>query len=140
MNLANTIAARSLVQIKSAVENKVTKVGAGYVHRPNTEYRCKDCLLFIPGSQQCALFRPQDVVKASGTCIYWANGTPMMGIKPQGAYTPKEAGYTEASNGTLCRRCRFFDGPYCKKVDEKSPGDDPGKIHPEACCANQEPK
>lgn len=135
----------SIIQLTAAgatpKPSKVTKVGAGYVHHAGSDYRCRECWKFIPATNQCAEFRSQDTAKPHGTCTYWAFGKPVAGLKPSGAFTPAELGYTEDPNGTKCIRCKYFDSKgYCQKVDESSPGDDPGKITPGACCANQTPK
>lgn len=128
-----------MFEILSAA-NKVTKVGAGYVHKEGTEYRCKDCWDFDPVAERCASHGVSDAIKDNGTCTYWRQGRPTAGLRITGALTKQESGYTEDPNGTLCRRCRFFFKGDCEKVDKNSPGDDKGQIHPMACCGNQLPR
>jgi hypothetical protein len=123
---------------------KVTKNGATYVFRHDTDYRCEDCWKWLPDTEQCLEFRPQDVVKAHGYCSYWSFGEPgMIDAEPTGSYLPEELGYSEDPHGTQCHRCIYKnpgDDTYCHRVDESSPGDTPGQIHPNGCCANQEPR
>lgn len=123
-----------VTEIAPAVNsNKVTKVGAGYVYVKGTDYRCGDCWKFIKSTQQCAELASSDTVKSNGTCILWSYGASKPGMKPTGAYTKAEVGYTENPNGTLCRRCEYFNGAdACQKVE--------GAINPHACCSNQEPR
>lgn len=123
-----------------AAENKVTKVGAGYVHKDGVDYRCRECWDFDSIAQRCASHGPTDVIKPNGTCTYWRHGIPTPGLAIAGSITKQESGYTEDPNGTLCRRCKFFFKGDCEKVNKNSPGDDPGQIHPMACCANQTPR
>lgn len=127
--------------LQAEATTKIPKVAVGYVYRYGTDYRCKDCWKFIPKTQQCAEYGKTDTARANGYCILWAFGTPKPGLVPTGAYTPLETGYGEKVNGTKCYRCgNFIQGDLCKRVDEKSPGDTPGKIDPNACCQAQYPK
>jgi hypothetical protein len=119
----------------------VTKVGAGYIHIQGTDYRCSDCSLFIPGTRRCAAHGKNDLIRANGYCIEFLYGAPNNDLVPIGSVTKLQSGYGEDVDGTKCYRCRFFNGKIeCSKVDRNSPGDNPGKIHPDACCANQQPK
>ena len=113
---------------------RISKVGAGYVYRKGTEYRCKDCWKYRPGDERCMELGAGDVVRPNGYCILWSKGEPTVGEMDEiGAYTPAEVGYGEKANGTLCRRCEHFDGASkCELVE--------GVILPGACCDNQEPK
>jgi hypothetical protein len=111
---------------------KISKVGAGYVERRGSDYRCRECWLFIPGKQRCATLGQADVVRPNGYCIYWEKGTPQAGLKPMGSYTKLEAGYGELPNGTLCRRCEHFDGRSACSIVA-------GTIAAGGCCNNQEP-
>jgi hypothetical protein len=131
-----------MIQIGAvAAPAKVTKEGAGYIHRDGTDYRCRDCVLFIPKSKRCAIHRNEDLIQPNGYCTQWAEGKPQPGLVPLGCYTPKETGYGELRNGTKCVRCVFFNGSNdCKRVNKDSSGDDPGSINPNACCANQQPR
>lgn len=122
---------------------KVSKLGAGYVKRDGTDYRCIDCWKFIPETERCAEAHEHETARPFGSCINWAQGPAVPGLKPRGAYTLEELGYTEDRNGTKCKRCRFYDieaKNYCHVVDENSEGDTPGIIDPNACCDNQEPR
>ena len=112
---------------------RISKVGAGYVYRKGTEYRCKDCWKYLPKFERCQELSDSAVVKPNGYCILWSEGKPDNDGWVSGAYTPAEVGYGEKTNGTLCRRCEHFDGASkCELVE--------GVILPGACCDNQEPK
>jgi hypothetical protein len=121
----------SLVHIRGGY-HKISKVGAGYVFRPGTEYRCKDCWKFIPGSEQCAEIASIREIKPGGYCILWSKGEPRH-QQVFGNYTVEEVGYGELPNGTLCRRCEHFDGAHSCEIVE-------GEIKHGACCDNQQPK
>ena len=124
---------KDLVSISSSSYVKITKIGAGYVERQGTDYRCSDCWIFIPDKQRCGTFGANDVVKPSGYCVYWEFGKPLVGIRPMNSYTPAQAGYGEKVNGTKCQRCKHSDGKgNCEIVE--------GPIKPNGCCNNQSPK
>lgn len=139
---ARIVRMADIIQIGAlAAPAKVPKTAAGYIHRNNTDYRCKDCTLFIPGKKRCAFHGPADLIHPNGYCIYWGEGKPKPMLVTWGCYTLKESGYGELRNGTLCVRCVFFNGTDdCKRVDRNSDGDDPGRIDPHGCCANQTPR
>lgn len=123
-----------------AATGKISKLGAGYVHKDGTDYRCKDCISLIPQRRKCEVHSIQDTTLPNGYCIQWVYGKPK-GVKPLGCVTPLESGYGELKNGTKCIRCAHFNGrDDCDLVDKESPGDDPYMIHPQACCDNQTPK
>jgi hypothetical protein len=129
----------------AAVPVKVTKEGSAYVHKEGTDYRCRDCVLFMPDKKRCAIHGVSDLIQPGGYCTYWVQGKPRRGINMLGApwesVTPKESGYGELKNGTKCARCVFFNGSDdCRRVDKNSVGDDPGKISPQGCCDNQSPR
>ena len=112
---------------------RISKVGAGYVYRKGTEYRCKDCWKYIKETGECGELAPDQHVKPNGYCILWSQGGNAQNFYTHGDYTPAEVGYGEKTNGTLCRRCEHFDGASkCELVE--------GVILPGACCDNQEPK
>lgn len=127
-----------LVQITPTIfDNKVTKVGAGYVEQRGTNYRCGDCTKFIRNTKQCAELLPENRVNSNGYCTLWSYGDPRRDQKPTGAWTKEEVGYGEKADGTLCKKCEYFDGPAdgrgaCQKVK--------GLIAAWACCNNQSPK
>lgn len=125
-----------------APSKKISKVSVGYIHRRGSDYRCRECLLFIPDSERCFIHGPGIEIKSNGYCIYWVKGQPFPGLTPKGSVSKKESGYGEDPNGTTCQKCEYFlsDKADCQVVDKDSDGDDPGSIHPDACCANQDPK
>lgn len=125
---------------QGSTTSKVTKAAAGYVYRAGTDYRCVECWKFVEPSRRCLSHGVQDVIAAKGYCTYWEQGKPVSAGQPRGSLSKIESGYGELANGTKCRRCINFDGPYCKRVDEKSPGDTPGRIDPDGCCSLQEPR
>lgn len=113
---------------------QISKIGAGYVYRAGTDYRCKDCWKFIAKTGECSEIEPSKEIKPEGYCILWSEGKPAYAAGlHSGNYTPEEVGYGEDPNGTLCRRCKHFDGSSrCEIVK--------GEIKFGACCDNQEPK
>jgi len=119
---------------------KLLKSQAGYIHRPSTDYRCEDCPHFVPENAGCAIHKPSELIQARGYCTYWVYGRPAgLEAGSLGQLTCLESAYGEDPNGTQCFRCTNFDDGDCKKVDEKSPGDDPGKIARNGCCNVQTP-
>lgn len=124
---------------------KIPKTSVLYLHRTGTRYRCKDCLMFISDTQRCTIHGEGDLIKAEGYCTYWVKGKPQTQSdhhKPMGSVSKLESGYGEDPKGTQCQNCEYFlpDASDCRVVDKDSAGDDVGKIHPMACCSNQEPR
>ena len=121
---------------------KIAKVSVGYIHRRGSDYRCKGCVMFIPDIERCLIHGEDQIIRAIGYCVYWAKGKPFPGLKPMGSVSKLESGYGEDPNGTTCAKCEYFleATSDCQKVDRNSPGDDPGRIDPGACCGNQDPK
>jgi len=121
---------------------KVSKQGALYIHRTNTDYRCKDCIMFIPSMERCWIHSDIQVIKPNGTCGYFVKGKPQPNLKPLSLVSAKESGYIEFKSEGGCDGCEYFSSfkRDCQVVDKDSPGDDPGEIHPKACCANFEEK
>lgn len=128
-------------QVKASTSGKITKVGAGYLHVLETDYRCSDCWKFIPETSRCAELGISDVVRPNGYCTMFSYGSPVPGLQPWGSYRPEQVGYGELPDGTRCKNCEYFSviGD-CKIVDKNSIGDDPGMITSNGCCANQEPR
>ncbi len=119
---------------------KLSKQQAGYIHRSATDYRCEDCPHFVPEAQGCAIHKPSETILARGYCTYWVHGAPAgLEAGALGQLTRIESAYGEDPNGTKCSRCTNFDAGYCRKVDEKTPGDDPGRIDRNGCCNVQTP-
>jgi hypothetical protein len=115
---------------------KITKVGAGYVHRAGSDYRCSECIHFLSDIKRCFLLGSDDVIAPEGYCIEWAKGARPADDhdwddKPQGCYSKAEVGYGTKKNGTLCERCKHFDAGYCEIVE--------GRIEPGGCCNSQSP-
>lgn len=141
--LANAIHRLNVVK-KDDVEphKKIAKVSVGYIHRTGVDYRCKECLLFIPDSERCFIHGVGAVIKPNGYCAYWVKGQPFPGLTPKGSVSKLESGYGEDPNGTTCQKCEYFSSEKndCQVVDKDSSGDDPGEISPMACCGNQSPK
>lgn len=111
---------------------QISKVGAGYVYRKGTDYRCKDCWKFMPMRQRCAEMSLIDVVLKNGYCTMWSEGPAHSGSM-YGSYTKEQVGYGEDPKGTKCGRCKHFDGRDACEIVQ-------GKIDKDACCNNQEPK
>lgn len=112
---------------------KISKVGAGYVHVPRTEYRCRDCWKFLPKLHRCAEITTGERIESHGYCILWSKGGPDPGLNVRGHYTAAEVGYGTLVAGTLCRRCTHFNGKDACEIVR-------GRIDPQGCCDNQEPR
>lgn len=120
-----------LMEAKPALV-QISKVGAGYVYRKGTDYRCADCWKFIAQIQRCAELGPRDVVRKNGYCTLWASGETKHFLPTHGSYSPEQVAYGEDPRGTKCGRCVHFDGlDACEIVK--------GRIDKDACCNNQEP-
>jgi hypothetical protein len=111
----------------------ISKVGAGYVYRKDTDYRCADCWKFIPQTERCVEFGPGKRVLATGYCINWSPGERVHFLPPMGSYQSAQLGYGEDPRGTKCGRCKHFDGLDACEIVE-------GRIDRDACCNNQEPR
>jgi hypothetical protein len=120
--------------------HKIPKTSAGYQFRPETEYRCQECVFAKTAKEQsaCAFFGPSETISpASGSCNYFTHGEGKRFDLPWLALLTKdEAGYAENLTGFSCKRCEYLDPLHedCRRVDRNSPGDTPGKIDPMACC------
>ncbi len=117
---------------------KISKEAVLYLHVLNTQYECKDCNMFIADKDRCTVHKPNEVIRAHGSCGLYHPGKPMEGAEPHGKYTRQDTGYAENEHkqGFSCKRCLHF-GPEvkdCAIVDKDSPGDDKGIIHPDGCC------
>ncbi len=133
----------------------ITKADAGYVYRPETQYRCGECIFAKPldGAKivpvketqaACAFFGPAtNISPTKGSCIYYTHGHPEdFDIPWIALFTKDQLGYAENKNGFSCKRCEYFaiQANDCRKpVDKDSEGDTPGLIHPNACCDFQTP-
>jgi hypothetical protein len=113
--------------------------GDGY----QTQYQCEDCFHWIADIERCVLHERDVAVRAKGSCGFFLYGDPDLadeGAKPGVATRPltvDESGYEENEAGFSCKRCAAFlsEARRCNVVSEAAPGDDPGAIHPDACCA-----
>jgi hypothetical protein len=134
-NLPPAPAAAEFEEDRGWPQVKVTKTGATYVFRLGTDYRCVDCWKWLPNVTGCMeMPGANGLVTENHYCTYWS---------PRGGFTPEELGLSDDPNGTQCHRCIYKnpgDDKYCHRVDESTPGDTPGQIHPNACCAHQEPR
>jgi len=117
----------------------IPKQVAGYVHKYGTDYLCLDCPEWN-ADNLCHLHSNTQLVTISDTCNYWTQGQPEH-LVPIGALTATESGLARRVNGAGCKRCEYFNVEKwdCEKVDKDSEGDDPGVIHPDACCNAQSP-
>lgn len=111
-----------------------------------TGYQCKDCPMFVSDAFRCVIHGPDDDIEPHGTCGYWVRGQPVTSTSSLGNVTKLQSGYIENDVGFACKRCLAFVPEYteagelsdmgsCKVVDSDAMGDDPGSIHPNACCA-----
>jgi hypothetical protein len=119
---------------------KIDKASVLYLHRPEGDYSCANCCLFLPTARRCLWFSARDVVQPYGACGLFVEGTAKqlvnVGANPLGKVTPVEAGYVENKPGYTCGRCVHFSDAKqdCEIVDKNSEGDDPGSIKAESCC------
>lgn len=114
----------------------VPKASALYVHAPKPDYDCDDCVFYIL-PRQCLIHGANDYIAPEASCGYFIQGTPSsIGLVPLGLLTKQETGYVSDVGGASCKRCTAFnpDNWGCQRVDKDSVGDDPGMIHPDACC------
>jgi hypothetical protein len=117
--------------------SKISKQAVLYLHKAGTQYECKDCVFYRDGI--CALFSGNATVKPFGSCGLWTEKKPGVIVPRIATVTKTEAGYVENEQGFSCKRCEeFILSGDCEKVDKDSPGDDPGMIHKNACCARFE--
>lgn len=119
------------------------KSAVGYMHKPATEYICGDCIFYLDDKKRCQLLG-SDVVLVYDGCNNFCPGTPgsiSASGDPLFILNPNEVGLTHSEYGFSCKRCVHFDGKNwaCDEVDRSSEGDDPGMIHPDACCNEWEP-
>jgi len=117
------------------VIHKITKVGAGYVYREGSNYRCRECVHFMADKERCFLLGPAARVGENWYCIMWAQGkTPFISLRDWAeSYRPSEVGLGNLKNGTQCRRCEHFNGSHSCEIVE-------GSIDPGGCCDSQTPK
>lgn len=133
--------ARLIDAIIGQSRDKAPKQSVLYIHRPNTDYECRDCPLFYRKSLRCAIHKGSEIIAPNGSCGFYIKGRPSDTGPSKGRVDKTESGYTEAPDGFSCKRCRYFDpaNKVCSKVNEFSEGDDFGLIHPDACCNAWEP-
>ena len=115
-----------------------------------TQYECRDCSMFVSDANQCTIHTQDTLIEPTGSCGYWVFGVPVTS-EVVGAtsrmLTPLQSGYAVNPYGTgfSCKRCNHFvakvlvsgemdESGGCNVVDFDTPGDDPGMIHPDACC------
>lgn len=118
---------------------KASKSAALYVFYPGTKYTCSECVFMkekSTGAFTCTFFVPgKNNVELWGSCNYYVKGK-VGSVEGPYEKTKIESGYMENKEGFSCKRCEYFNPPKkkCEKVDENSPGNTPGIIHPDACC------
>jgi len=115
----------------------ISKGSALYLHAPKGCYDCDDCAMFIDYSHRCAIHSSNDYISPEGSCGYFVPGmVNSFGDDPKSLVTKQESGYVEDVNEASCKRCKAWsaEGWDCAVVDKDSAGDDPGIIHPDACC------
>jgi len=121
-------------------KEKWPKEAALYVYRPETNYRCDECIFSKVKSTKCAIYGPLENIKLEGSCGMWMHMDPGSELADKipylGLATKLETGYTENKTGFSCKRCEYFlpNKQDCKKVRKDSPGDNLGIIDANACC------
>lgn len=140
--MAKSSASR-LVQISGASSSgqnsrKVPKSSALYVHFSGEEYDCDECVFWF-SDNKCLIHRSNFSTFSEDSCGFMIQGKPdTFTGKPHLNMDPLTTGFVRNIEGGGCRKCRFFRDKDCERVDKNSKGDDPGMIHPDACCALQE--
>lgn len=122
-----------------SIMKKVSKSSVLYIHLPATEYQCLDCTMLHAGADKCSIHQRHFRILKIGSCGLFYYGPPAG--KGFGYLTTVQTGYEENTEGFSCKRCSRFlaERLDCRHVDKNSPGDDPGKIHPDACCNDWRP-
>lgn len=121
-------------------KEKWPKQAALYVYRPETQYKCEECVFAKLKSTKCALYGPTENIKPEGSCSMWMHMDPGSKVAEEIPYlslvTKLETGYVENKTGFSCKRCEYFSANKqdCSKVRKDSPGDTIGSIDPNACC------
>lgn len=121
-------------------KEKWPKQAAGYIYRPETQYRCDECVFAKAKSTKCGIYGPLEDIKPEGSCNLWLHMDPGAELADKVPYlslaTKLETGYAENKNGFSCKRCEYFipGKQDCKKVRKDSAGDTLGIIDPNACC------
>ncbi|MDE2102398.1 MAG: hypothetical protein KGL39_34445 [Patescibacteria group bacterium] len=121
---------------------KIDKSSALYVHFSGEEYDCDECAFWLT-DKRCVIHRSNFDVRSEDSCGFMVQGRPdTFAGKPFLNMDPKTTGFTRNIEGGGCRNCIHFGSSTrdCDRVDRGSSGDDPGEIHPDACCALQEKK
>lgn len=127
-------------QMTPEEKEKWPKEAALYVYRPETQYRCDECVFSKVKATKCAIYGPLEDIKPEGSCGVWMHMDPGSELADKvpylGLLTKLETGYTENKTGFSCKRCEYFNPSKldCKKVRKESPGDTLGIIDPNACC------
>lgn len=123
------------------MSEKLSKAAVLYIHIKGTRYQCKDCAAFLPKEDGCAFHLRSEFIRPYGECGLFLLGKPETYTKrPHHPLLKVESGYFEQKEGSSCNDCEYFAKQFrnCAKVERDSPGDDPGEIHPDACCNNYE--
>lgn len=119
---------------------KISKANALYVHFSGEEYDCDDCALWLT-SERCIVHRSNFDVRGKDSCGFMIQGSPdTFRGRPHLNMDPDQTGFVRNIEGGGCSICKHFGPRDCELVDKDSDGDDPGEIHPRACCALQEKK
>lgn len=132
-------------QMSPEEKDKWPKEAALYVYRPETNYRCDECVFSKVKSTKCALYGPLEDIKPEGSCGMWMHMDPGSELADKipylGLVTKLETGYTENKTGFSCKRCEYFSPSKqdCAKVRKDSPGDTLGIIDANACCDRWSP-
>jgi hypothetical protein len=115
----------------------IPKGSALYLHAPQPNYDCDDCAAYLMADRRCALHGRDDYIGMEDSCGYFMPGAPgTLGFVPLGLLTKQQSGFAEDVSEASCKRCKSWDPENwaCALVDKDSLGDDPGLIHPDACC------
>jgi hypothetical protein len=99
--------------------------------------QCSSCSLFLPGKKRCAVFGPDDVVKANASCGLYISGKPKDDQRITSSITPVEAGYVEGQ--VRCENCSWYKDGTCDlyaQLDQAMPDTFRlgSTVSPKGCC------
>jgi len=126
----------SHVNVSKVEAGRISKAAAGYIFAPGTSILCGECAFVGEGGLCSDHPGPEQRVNLEkGSCNDWQDRRQGL-VAGNNSRPWVQVAYIENNNGFGCRRCEHMDLEKhdCSVVDPNSPGDNPGKIDPYACC------
>src|SRR6266566_2786133 len=84
---------------------KIPKSAVLYIHKRNTLYRCRDCVLAKAQANKCALLGAGASIKPTGGSGFWIQRKGNIEVPFIGGLTKEEIGYVEEPEGYSCAHC-----------------------------------